>query len=756
MARFSRRVMRSRIALTLVGLMLFGAGYAAPVGRAADPEPVALAQPTAAELDGAASAQIAPLVAPPTSSLDLSLLSRDAGGLADRFPTQLWQIDELADSLGDDPARAFAFVRDSIAFEAYPGALRGPMGTLAARAGNALDRAILLAALLDAMLVPYRFAFGDLDDATAQQVAQRTFEVPTKPLAPIDGSQTVHYATDGIALRARRDDALLRKALGDRLNSATGAVRPDLVAEVRHHVWLQVADGPAWVDEDPTMPDAQPGQTLTTATTTAPTIPEEDQQTVTVSLTAGAYQNGVVTQTPVLEKTMTAAEAASSDLFLYFEPANAGLGGTIADVLGQATSYVPVLDITGETDAGQAFPVKPGKDPFTGETSTTDPILASLRLEVTVSTPGLPDETATHVLADRVPPGTAPGATLTPDQLIPLPSNDAGPVALGMVHHIAVSTGGLSPRAYEAEQAVVLDFVDSGLRRTIAEGGAGYSLSDQLWPVALSDEGLMLVSERALVPNVSDGPDVRAYIARPRVWISSFGPEFNDDSLTTTMDLLIDGVQLAAQPTVPAERLVLDRLWYGALESALETQDALNGAASDPSNTQLMSASLSMDQPLSVVDGSSVPADASPAIRDATTSGLLAIVPGAASSAKVWWTVDPQSGETRAVLDPGLGGTYGKTSGAGHRSAGNFPKQGANQNNSTSWEPGRGNGYYRDGKWNSLNAGRQPPAPCGGNEYSTLLGCISKVAFWSFVVIGIVVCVIVYYINKAWQGWVNG
>ncbi|MEZ4596475.1 MAG: hypothetical protein R3C32_06315 [Chloroflexota bacterium] len=50
--------------------------------------------------------------------------------------------------------------------------LRGAEGTLAARSGSPADRA-LLAALLDAMQVPYRFAFADLDDATAATLVAR-------------------------------------------------------------------------------------------------------------------------------------------------------------------------------------------------------------------------------------------------------------------------------------------------------------------------------------------------------------------------------------------------------------------------------------------------------------------------------------------------------------------------------------------------------------------------------------------------------
>lgn len=55
-----------------------------------------------------------------------------------------------AASLSNDPKQIFAFVRDQIGFEAYTGSVRGARGTLWAMAGNTLDKASLLVALLGA------------------------------------------------------------------------------------------------------------------------------------------------------------------------------------------------------------------------------------------------------------------------------------------------------------------------------------------------------------------------------------------------------------------------------------------------------------------------------------------------------------------------------------------------------------------------------------------------------------------------------
>src|SRR5215213_2911455 len=66
-----------------------------------------------------------------------------------------------ATELAFDIEQIFRFVADEIQYDPYVGALRGPTGTLWSLAGNSVDQALLLAALLDEALLTYRFAIGE-------------------------------------------------------------------------------------------------------------------------------------------------------------------------------------------------------------------------------------------------------------------------------------------------------------------------------------------------------------------------------------------------------------------------------------------------------------------------------------------------------------------------------------------------------------------------------------------------------------------
>ena len=91
---------------------------------------------------------------------------------------------ELLDSLDYDADAIIAFSKQSIAFEQYPGVLRGPLGTLFSRAGNSIDQAIFLAKLLRDAGYEARVVGTELESVQAAAVLQ-AMKQPTVPAPPI-------------------------------------------------------------------------------------------------------------------------------------------------------------------------------------------------------------------------------------------------------------------------------------------------------------------------------------------------------------------------------------------------------------------------------------------------------------------------------------------------------------------------------------------------------------------------------------------
>src|SRR5580704_9886203 len=96
--------------------------------------------------------------------------------LNERIDHSLFEIDALAQRLGSDPTTIFRFVRDAIRYEPYYGVLRGAQGTLISRAGNSLDRSLLLAAMVQKAGYEVEIARGTLDQDAARELVARLWE----------------------------------------------------------------------------------------------------------------------------------------------------------------------------------------------------------------------------------------------------------------------------------------------------------------------------------------------------------------------------------------------------------------------------------------------------------------------------------------------------------------------------------------------------------------------------------------------------
>ncbi len=646
-----RRVSRM-IAILALGAFTIGSPGVAqgPAATGAAVLPGRFALP--ADTDLARDAQI-PVVDLPASPPDLvgsvdpnpaldTLTSRSAS-----FPPEAWGIEALAATFDGDPERAFQFLRDRIGFDPYRGVLRGAAGTLIARAGSAADRSLLLAALLDAMGATTRFAFADLDEATAARLVTRSFEAPTGRIDGPDAVQALDpQLLDAVAARAHRDHALLRTALDSAAGTLGTAPPHDAVADVAHHVWVQLERDGQWIDLDPSMPDADVGDTLFAAAVTADVIPETEHASARIRVLAENLVDGVPQDLVALDQQLDAASASGATVLLSFQPEAASFVPSGGNPPG---AYQPVLWVDGSPTVGASIPVLPSDDPFFGTGS--DIRLTRLAIELTSEAPGRDPLVRERLLLDRIPPAVRAVGSWTVDDLTPMPLAEDLPEVMVGVHHIMVSTGGSDPiGAIGASIAGIL--VASGeLSRDPPPDDL--ALGTVLLPLTSTDTQLTLASEHAIVADIDRSVDARTFIGRPRIFLVTFGPDqLGPDALGVVTDLAVDTVDVVT-PDGDSNAAAAQRLWYGSAETALETEFSLRAARSgDPDGRQLIGTSLGMHEPLSVVTDVSRATGAPDALLSAVAAGAIAVVPGAVAGARTWWTVMPSDGQTESILAP--------------------------------------------------------------------------------------------------------
>jgi hypothetical protein len=263
-----------------------------------------------------------------------------------------------AATLGRDAGKVFEFIRDQVALEPYAGVLRGARGTLAAGAGNALDRAQLAQALLQAIGVESRLMSGKLSADQADTLLARFFAAGVSPGLPAAGDRHTQESTldaaardvaaragvspDALAAVARRAsqhaDSFRWKAEEQRaagLEFLAGqlrqggvkapgngqAVLATLRDRLKEHYWVQVRgqDG-TWTDFDPTFPDARPGTTPATDPAVLTTVPANRVHRVELQLFYRMQAGGKPKSQVLLRRSVTSAQAFFEPLEIRIQP----------------------------------------------------------------------------------------------------------------------------------------------------------------------------------------------------------------------------------------------------------------------------------------------------------------------------------------------------------------------------------------------------------------------------------------------------
>ena len=460
-------------------------------------------------------------------------------------------------------------------------------------------------------------------------------------------------------------------------------------------------------------------------------MPDDAYQDVRIQVIAGSLLGSSVNDAVVLDRPFHAADIADSQVFLYFQPQLDGLGGTIVNSLTGVEGWTPVLMVDGEATPGNSFDAGGRGTDLFGD-ATDAPPLATLHIVISRSAPGQPDTSAAHTLLDRIPDRLVGSDAIAVTDLAPLPGDKTGPLALGVMDQILISTGGASPWLQAVRRGISADFLHTLLLDPSTADE--HKLGDLMYPLAVANASLVLASEQLAVPAATDPGKTRAYVSAPRAFLVGIGQDLTaatDFAFTT--DLLLDDVRVVGADATAVQEAALRRVWYGTLESALETEATLRRAAgvSDEPST-LVSTSLDMVKPLTVVDGPTPGTTVARTLRTAIDEGAIVVVLGRSGVGPDLVDHRPDERGHEGGPRSGLGGGYGSIAWGSIKHLPPPPRLGGG-GGANVWHLNPDGSITRTPKLpgGSTPSG-PPPSRCGGgSEYVTILGCVSIPFAWA-------------------------
>jgi large repetitive protein len=569
---------------------------------------------------------------------------------------------QFAAALGRDPGNIFTYVRDNIAFEPYTGALRGPRGTLLAMAGNSIDRAALLAAMLASSKQKVRFVHGTLPQPDAERLVTSIWVEHASPDAKTGGESSPELRAAGEQFMAaiQRDGKLIRDLLqraGRPAQSGQPVTRESLTAETQDHYWVESSpDGRSWTAMDPSFASAKPGQVFAEPSERFDTIPDAMYHHVELRVRTEEAVGGGVVSHEVLKYSARAADLSGADVFLGHD---VGKGA-------EANHVRPFLVVRPRTIDGEWFWLKPptaGNAPVTmvdalgGSAQEVVGTALAEYIELDFANPDGSGETVVREVFDRIGKHRRKAGTALTDEQIAAATGSVAVADFGRNLYDLFFTTGAIDRAHLTHLAARPK--PTGDRLDVAAGlhrvGVAYT--------AMSDA----MTSRMVAPS---GAVARLYLDTPRVAIVEFARVNGKRRLG--LDLRRERVR-AAIPGFRKDQLFLAQVLRGIADGTLErvvTGASAGGRLADPGNavfgtslvfelaqTQKVGALLLTQEGPTLRDD--LPEDGRARVEESLAAGNLVIAPEraiqvAGASRYAWWQIEPRTGATTAVTDEGL------------------------------------------------------------------------------------------------------
>lgn len=575
--------------------------------------------------------------------------------LLETLPADDYDVAVVARTIGSDVDKSFAFVRDNLAFDPYAGSLRGAAGALMVRAGNSVDRSLLLAALLEANGHRVRLVQGILEaglvekllagsrepavlaaeavmDLTSLTEASGLSEVNVRRL--VDTTDTAsRMARDAVNARVTRQvDLILQKLKTAGIEiSPAAALGAELLS---HHVWVQVLNGGTWQDLDTSFRDARPGQAFSKPVGVpiqAASLPPDWYHTLRVRVLVN--RPGSSPPESVLDHELRIDNIILHPIALAFAPQG-------NDDPYQAGAYQPVLMTNADPVLGSVFDLglpQLGADPnesFVGALGGEDiggkNAILSIGLELTLKGPGSPPKLITRQIVE--PPNTQDAALRAAeirDEIVSL-------------YHIAAGVGPV-PLSWIARQLMML--------------------VEQFSDANAQERTLIPVDLMSFVGVVASGDSqtgrARRFYAQPLLVAqrTRFGSLPNGaKKLIQTLDILYNRMEFIDADPIAAVR-------QGVFETEVERAAFRSAEVSNTSTVfERATSDVQVIRPrepgkLNSLDFNE---DAKLRIVEDLEAGYVVVVPSAnvtiaGKPALGWWRVHPNGGETLGRMHSGEG-----------------------------------------------------------------------------------------------------
>jgi hypothetical protein len=618
---------------------------------------------------------------------------------------------------GNDPTKIFSWVKDNTRLVPYSGMLRGASGVLMDRAGNSLDRALLLADLLHRAGVNVRLARASLASPSAQGLAARFAQSSPKfmPASAPDKAQLlkligtdphidakmVEQAIDQTLANSEKSELETKQLYDVVLPAVMRAVGNDpaqdahlaesAAASLRDHFWVQRQNGAVWEDLDP---DADIVGKLVAAATFQPSeTPADSKHRVTLRLKVETLKDGKLSEITVLEKILTTAEVGTSPIVIAHSlypavSADSALSqkdpsAAFVQGLADATVVSPTLQVGAELLRGQLFDFSGQSAAFSADNLAAmggTAILSGTKIASGLSS----------VFGDApaaTPAKSAASGTVTAEWLDIEVSSPGMPIEK---HRRAIFDllGAASRLATTVIPPVITQEVRRQralqLTRTVDAYIFGATPSSDWIQRVMSDGTSRMLRQVGAVArkaqSLSDAPPPSANHLEPVLWawgetraasalLSGGAPLASNVALlwqTPVFSKDADaGMQIAfdiVSNSVAKDTRFQSRVAQGVMDTIME-HAVINGQPSDPNTAVQYAADLVKGSQWTLIHRNdatllaNVPAEARVRIRAQLEQGdlILAPAPKAGSTSFTWWRIDSQTGRTLGVAQTGMG-----------------------------------------------------------------------------------------------------